>query len=72
VRDPKDDNLSLVKVFREHPEWGEVSRWFGMRSDLLSDLYVATYEVRSWSALSEDHESIRAIREENPGTVLVY
>lgn len=64
--------LPRVDVYREHPEWGEVSRWFWMRTDLLRDLYVTSYEVSDERPVDEKHPGIVAIRKEHPGAVLVY
>ena len=65
-------DLHTVKVFRDHPEWNECRNWFGMRSDLLTSLYVATYEFRSWTRPYEGHEQVLAVEALHPGCVYVY
>lgn len=62
----------LVRVFREHPEWDDTTRWFFMRADLLRELAVAVYEVDPYADLSESHPAIKGIRAQHPGCVLVY
>ena len=67
-----DRDTYSVRVFRDHPEWNEVSRWFHMRHDLLKSLHVASYEILSHSRPSETHPLVREIALLHPGCVYVY
>jgi hypothetical protein len=72
-----------IRVFRDHPDFDRLGKWWMLDSDLLNDLHVATYSL--WRREPDpilgaecdpgdtDVElAIAEIHREHPGCVLVY
>lgn len=70
-----EKTTQLVHVYADHPAWGKVVKWFLMPGALLQELYIISYHVDDHAdayEINEANPQIRWIRQQHPGTLLIY
>lgn len=72
----QDEPEYTITVYRDHPDWAKTGgRWFALRSSLLNELHVATYDV---PCHPEDGLPLNMkgcakwVEKAHPGCILVY
>lgn len=69
-----EDNMTTVRVFRDHEEWERHDRWFKMPGDLLADLAICEYEIEceccSIGHLCKPHKDY--VYQQHTGAVFIY
>jgi len=67
-----DRDEFTIKVFRDDPAWDAHEKWWMIPSWKLNELYIGTYIRRGYGPTTEASSTVKAIREQHPGCVLVY